>query len=32
VQQSGRNYIGNDLNAGYGKIAAERLRENCKDW
>jgi DNA modification methylase len=30
--QSGRNYIGNDLNAGYGKIAEERLRENFKDW
>jgi DNA modification methylase len=28
AQQSGRNYIGIDLNAEYGKIAEERLQKN----
>jgi DNA modification methylase len=32
AQQSGRNYIGINLNAEYGKIAEERLRENRKGW
>ncbi|GHT62775.1 methyltransferase [Bacteroidia bacterium] len=29
AKQSGRNYIGVDLNAEYGKIAEERLQKDC---